>query len=232
MLMCQQCAQLAINCLSCGIKKCPSHEWCDQPLKYIGFLCLHRLLLQPASENSAVCTKSFLTWQAITYRRLFIGKEDSVKQDYVWKVLLGYKNILRGVVRLIFDFTLLSPHPTNGLNQCRCNYWKVIVFFAKEMMLAERWGAACCNSWLPMGEISLFDVHNAHVQCTLYNVHTAQWSAHCTWQYNVPESNRESDKKQIWLWDEHACTGATRRRSPPWLLTSCLEVGMVVVTTL
>ena len=25
---------------------------------------------------------------------------------------MGYKNILRGVVRVIFDFTLLSPHPT------------------------------------------------------------------------------------------------------------------------
>ena len=46
--------------------------------------------------------------------------------------LLGYKNILRGVVRLIFDFTLLSPHPTNGLTQCRCKYWKVIVFLPKK----------------------------------------------------------------------------------------------------
>ena len=27
----------------------------------------------------------------------------------------GHKNILRGVVRVIFDFTLLSPHPTLAL---------------------------------------------------------------------------------------------------------------------
>ena len=48
----------------------------------------------------------------------------------------GHKNILRGVVRVIFDFTLLSPHPNDDddYDSFHCRL-KIIVLMMKTIMM-------------------------------------------------------------------------------------------------
>ena len=68
---------------------------------------------------------------------------DEIFSKIPW-LCFGHKNILRGVVRVIFDFTLLSPHPIIGkasriqwLQWCHYGLWRWYTGNTHKIILAS-----------------------------------------------------------------------------------------------